>query len=148
MYGLFLIGSNDGKKNGDPLIDVSFLSEWDTSKVENMSYMFHNVSIKSYLPFKKWNVSKVKNFQDMFNATPSSTVANLNGLENWDVRSATNMNAMFFGNGSLTDASAINNWNINTSIDFSYMFRATPVHPEFTQVSGTWDSEGTFTPNA
>ena len=94
MYGLFLIGSNDGKKNGDPIIDVSFLSEWDTSKVKNMSYMFHNVSISSYIPFKNWNVSLVQNFQDMFNATSASTVTTLEGMENWDVSSATNMNGI------------------------------------------------------
>ena len=148
MYGMFTFESTGVTKIDDAVIDCSFLSKWNTSSVEDMSYMFHNVSISSYLPFKKWNVSNVSNFQDMFNQTSASTVTTLTGLENWDVSSATNMNSMFFDNVSLTDASAINNWDINSNIDFTIMFGSTPVHPEFTKVSGTWDSGGTFTPNS
>jgi hypothetical protein len=83
----------------------------------------------------------------MFNQTSASTVTTLEGLENWDVSSAVYMSRMFFENVSLTDASAINNWNIKSSIDFTEMFHYTPVHPEFTQVSGTWDENGTFIPS-
>ena len=84
----------------------------------------------------------------MFNATSSSTVTTLEGLENWNVSSATNMNSMFQDNASLTDASAINDWNINPSAKFTKMFANTPVHPEFTKVAGTWDAYGDFVPNA
>ena len=48
----------------------------------------------------------------------------------------------------LTDASAINNWNIQRNAVFIKMFGGgTKTHPQFTKVSGTWDSEGTFIPN-
>ena len=57
------------------------------------------------------------------------------------------MDSMFQDNVSLEDASAINNWAINANIDFTEMFYNTPVHPTFTQVSGTW-SNGTFTPSS
>ena len=149
MYYMFGIGGNDrSSKTGDPVIDFSPLANWNVSNVTNMMSMFLNVNIKSYNVFINWNVGKVQDFNNMFNATSASTVTTLTGLENWDVSSATNMEGMFADNFSLTDASAINNWNINSSINFTNMFVHTPVHPEFTQVQGTWDSGGTFTPNA
>ena len=49
------------------------------------------------------------------------------------------------GDNKITDASFINNWNINSTANFARMFRGVPTHPEFTKVQGTWSS-GTFTP--
>ena len=145
----FMFGLSPGKtKVNDAIIDFSSLSNWNVSKVENMQSMFQNVNVKSYLPFENWNVSRVQDFSYMFNATPSSSITTLSGLENWDVSSAVYMSNMFFENVSLTDASAINNWNIKSSIDFTGMFGHDSVHPEFTKVTGTWDENGTFTPNA
>ena len=57
------------------------------------------------------------------------------------------MDSMFCDNTSLVDASAINDWNINANIGFTAMFNNAPVHPEFTQVSGIWSSDGTFIPS-
>ena len=51
---------------------------------------------------------------------------------------------MFVEESSLTDASAVNDWNINTSTDFTEMFKGTSIHPNFTKVNGTWN-DGTFT---
>ena len=60
------------------------------------------------------------------------------------------MAGMFYNNRYLTDASGINDWNISASANFTSMFGGnTPSHPEFTKFpNGTWDSNGTFTPNA
>lgn len=142
MSGMFT--NNDSYNPG--YLDATPLANWDTSSVTEMTNMFFNRDIQSYLPFKNWDVSSVENFSNMFNGTSNSTITTLEGLDNWDVSSATNMSSMFQDNFSLTDASAINNWNINANIDFTDMFHSTPVHPEFTQVQGTWDSDGTFTP--
>ena len=146
MNFMFGLGSGITKMN-DIIIDFSPLANWNVSNVTNMGSMFQNINIQSYEPFRNWNVSKVTDFSNIFNQTSASTVTTLTGLENWDVSSATYMNWMFADNYSLTDASAINNWNVNSSIDFTQMFYHDTVHPEFTKVSGTWDSEGTFTPN-
>ena len=143
-----MFGMDSLVKTNDPVIDFSCLSKWNVSNVIYMNQMFQNVNVKSYLPFKNWNVGNVQNFKAMFNATNASTVTILSGLENWDVSSATSMEGMFADNVSLTDASSINNWAIKSSINFTNMFSSTPVHPEFTKVAGTWDSSGTFTPNA
>ena len=76
----------------------------------------------------------------------------LSGLENWDVSNVTTwsdaLGGAFEGLTNLSDASAINNWNISPSGNYTYMFKNTPVHPTFTRVSGTWDSNGTFTPSS
>ena len=40
-----------------------------------------------------------------------------------------------------------NDWNISKVTNFGGMFKNVPTHPDFTKVEGTWDSNGTFTPN-
>ena len=40
-----------------------------------------------------------------------------------------------------------NDWNISKVTNFGGMFENVPTHPDFTKVEGTWDSNGTFTPN-
>lgn len=147
MNYMFGLGS-EKEKTGNPVIDFDALKNWDVSNVTDMYSMFQNINIKSYEAFRNWNVGKVTNFSNMFNQTSRSNVTTLSGLENWNVSSATTMNSMFYDNYSLTDASAINGWNINSSIDFTKMFKSSPVHPEFTKVTGTWSSDGTFTPSA
>ena len=146
MNFLFGIDTGNFKINNTP-IDFSALSNWNVSNVTDMGSMFQNINIPSYQPFASWNVGKVENFSDMFNQTDDSTVTSLAGLENWNVVSAKNMSNMFCENRSLTDASAINNWAIKSSIDFTKMFKNCHVHPAFTQVAGTWNAEGTFTPS-
>ena len=130
------------------ILDANIFANWDVSNVVDMSYMFQNRSLNSYYPLRNWDVSKVQDFAGMLNATTSSPITTLSGLENWNVSSATDMSYMLQDNFALTDASAINNWNINSSIEFTKMFSQAPVHPEFTKVTGTWDSEGTFTPSS
>ena len=145
----FFLGLNPGKsKTGNPIIDLTPLSGWNVGNVTTMYCIMQNVNIASYEPLSGWDVSKVENFRNAFNQTSYSTVTSLHGLENWDVHSATNMNSMFADNASLSDASAINDWNISSVTDFGQMFDRTPVHPEFTVRTGTWDTNGTFTPDS
>ena len=54
---------------------------------------------------------------------------------------------MFSGAVNIQDASAINNWDISSVTNFNNMFYRVPIHPEFTNISGTWNNEGTFTPS-
>ena len=58
-------------------------------------------------------------------------------LETLDLSNCTNLN----------NASGIDNWNILSSANFTEMFKDSNVHPNFTRVVGTWDSDGTFTPS-
>ncbi len=146
----FMFGNGSGfDKNSS--INLNFLSSWDTSNVTDMYCMFQRVAIASFVPFANWNVSKVQTFEKMFNCSDinnGTVVTSLNGLENWDVSSATNMQHMFAELSSLTDASAINNWNIGNVTNFNGMFgNSNGVHPTFSKRIGTWDN-GTFTPSS
>ena len=147
MNFTFGMGTAKTKINNTP-VDFSSLSNWNVAQVTNMASMFQNLNIISYKPFKKWNVGSVESFNNTFNQTQlGSVVTTLEGLESWNVSRATNMGLMFAENASLTDASAINNWDINTNCDFTKMFSLSPVHPEFTKIQGTWNENGTFTPS-
>ena len=75
-----------------------------------------------------------------------SSLTRLDGLENWNVSLANNMYRMFYSATNLESVNAINDWDITNVTDFSYMFYNVPVHPEFSKVSGSWNSKGTFTP--
>ena len=59
-----------------------------------------------------------------------------------------NMKAMFNGISQLTDTSALNDWDILNTSNFTNMFLNCPSHPEFTKRPGTWDGNGTFIPSA
>ncbi|MBR3353568.1 BspA family leucine-rich repeat surface protein [Candidatus Saccharibacteria bacterium] len=149
MYGMFF--------DATILTDLTPLTEWDVSNVTDMGSMFQNVNIASFLPLSKWDVGKVQNFSRTFDQTNKSTVTTLAGLEKWNVSSATNMSRMFADSVSLTDASAINGWDIrgvvlgtgaeSTNEGFNRMFNKSPVHPTFTLLPGTWNSNGTFIPS-
>ena len=152
-------GMGPGKsKTGDPIIDLTPLANWDVSNVTSMQTLFQNTNIASFLPLQNWDVGKVQDFTSTFNQTNKSTTTTLAGLENWNVSSATNMSNMFADSVSLTDASAINGWDVRNVVigtgaesateGFNQMFGNTPVHPTFTLRAGTWNSNGTFIPSS
>lgn len=135
------------------------LKNWNVSNVIYMNTMFSNVKrITTLEGLENWNVSNVETMGGMFQTATSLT--NISAISNWNISKVNNFGfpegaseaaqtkkiGMFSGCTSLTNSSPINNWNINPSADFKNMFYNTPSHPEFTKVSGTWDSEGTFTP--
>ena len=121
-------------------------NKFDTSKVTDMYGLFaNNTLIEDYSFLIYLNTENVENMQHMF--LYNYGLINLNNLSTWNVGKAMSMVAMFGFCSNLQDASAINNWDINADIDFTNMFKNTTVHPIFTKVSGTWDSEGSFTPN-
>lgn len=78
MKGLFSYAAGD--------LDLSNL---DTSKVSDMSYMFSSCS-SNYLDLSKFDTSKVTNMSNMF--TSCSSEINIDG---WDTSKVTNTNYMF-----------------------------------------------------
>lgn len=155
-------------------LDINDLKNWNTSNVKNMSSMFVGTGIENTEPLRSWNTSKVTNMRYMFgNNDTGGTLNNLDGISNWDVSKVTNMEGMFYlcpiedlnsisnwnintvDNMSfmfsmcqnLTDASGINDWNIKRDCNFTNMFSNCSTHPNFTKITGTWDKNGTFTPN-
>ncbi len=157
MHYIFGMGPGQSRYN-NVIMDLTHLSLWDVSNVEDMSCLFQNNNIASFIPLSNWEVGKVKDFSNAFNQTSSTTIKTLDGLENWDVSSAENMSGMFSGTPSLTDASAINGWDIRGVVlgtgdesiteGFNEMFSGTPTRPTFTLRPGTWNSNGTFIPSS
>ena len=128
---------------GTGVSNLEGLENWNTSSLENMTSTFSSCqNLVSIEALKDWDVSHVERLNYTF---LSSSLKKLSGLENWDVSSVTMFSNMFATNRNLTDASAINDWNIQSTANFRDMFNATPTHPDFTKVPGTW-SNGTFTP--
>ena len=156
--------------SSNQLTDVSGISNWDVSKIESFDAIFSRNSLSNLNDLSNWNVSSGKQFNNMFIANKltdisgisnwnmsnaytisgmfySNPLTDLNALSNWDVSNVKQMQSAFGSCSQLTDASGINDWNINSRGYFNYMFRETPTHPEFSKVTGTWDSKGTFYPN-
>ena len=131
---------------GTALKNLKGLENWNTEKVTNMSGTFSSCGTLTTLEaLKNWNTKNVTNISGMFSSC--SMLSSIEALENWDVSKIQNFSKAFAYTTNLTDASAINDWDIQKTANFTYMFNATPTHPEFTKVSGTWNSVGTFTPN-
>ena len=143
MEGLLYAWNSNNRK-----LDINGLKNWNTSNVKNMSSMFVGTGIENTEPLSSWNTSKVANMGSMFgDGDCGGTLKNLDGISNWDVNNVDNMSHMFNGCQHLTDASGINNWNIKSDCNFTNMFLNCSTHPNFTKITGTWDENGTFTPN-
>ena len=98
----------------DNIRDID-LSNFDTSKVTNMSSMFNNTASLTSLNLSSFDTSKVTNMRSMF-----SYMRNLTSLDlsNFDTSKVTNMNSMFYCMLSLTtldlssfDTSKVTNMN-------------------------------------
>lgn len=146
MDGTFAMFSDT--RPTDVIISLEPLKNWDVSNVENMHSAFQLFRGDNYNYLSEWNTSKVKEFNYMFYQPANSVITNLDGLANWDVSSATTMYGMFAMHSALETASGINDWNINNSIDFNYMFNKASAHPEFSNLAGTWKSNGSFVPSS
>jgi len=111
-----------GNFNGD-------ISNWDTSKVTNMSLMLAMDNQGTQHQFNQnigsWDVGEVTNMSNMFN----NSIFNQD-ISNWDTSKVTNMGSMFSGNGSFNqdintkDYPAGNRlaWDVSACTDFSGMF--------------------------
>ena len=85
------------------------LSNFDTSKVANMSHMFNGMRNLTTLNLSNFNTSNVTNMGGMFFSMTNLTTLN---LSNFDTSKVTNMGSMFYGISNLT---TLNLSNFNTS---------------------------------
>ncbi|XRB19756.1 EF-hand domain-containing protein [Pseudoscourfieldia marina] len=116
------------------------ISEWDTSKVTDMSYMFNNAenfnqdisgwdtskvtsmrvmfsNARSFnQDISKWNTAEVTNMGDMFNHAISFN----QDISGWDTSNVTKMDYMF--NHATSFDQDISNWNTSKVTDMSGMF--------------------------
>ena len=95
-------------RNMSSLISLN-LSNFDTSKVTNMSYMFFNTSSLTLLNLSNFDTSQVMNMDSIFRGMTNLTTID---LSNFDTSSVTDMSSMFADMHNLT---TLNLSNFNTS---------------------------------
>ena len=102
-------------RNMSSLISLN-LSNFDTSKVTNMSYMFFNTSSLALLNLSNFDTSQVMNMDSIFRRMTNLTTID---LSNFDTSKVTDMSSMFSDMRNLTN---LNLSNFNTS-KVAYMNR-------------------------
>ena len=84
------------------LVDLSPLSDWDTSKVTDMSWMFKGCSaLVDLSPLANWDTSQVTDMRGMFE--DCSGLVDLSDLSGWNVSNVKYMDDMFKGCKSLKE---------------------------------------------
>jgi len=96
------------------------LSNFDTSKVTNMQYMFAGMNNVTALNLSNFNTSQVTNMESMFYGLSNLTIFN---LSNFDTSNVTNMSFMFYDMSNLTTLD-LSNFDTSKVTDMSGMFSA------------------------
>ena len=118
---------------------VGDLSNWNTSKMEDMSYLFAslcrnatsldlgNLSTKTIDGEKRWDVSNVTAMNRMFSQIGQEVEHfKIKGISNWDVSNVTTMEAMFSQAGyhsKTWDVGNLSSWDTRKVTNMYYMFR-------------------------
>ena len=100
--------SGDSEQKIKNILELD-LSNFDTSKVANMSHMFNGMRNLTTLNLSNFNTSNVTNMGGMFFSMTNLTTLN---LSNFDTSKVTDMGSMFYGISNLT---TLNLSNFNTS---------------------------------
>ena len=112
------------------LSEISGISDWDTSSVTNMSYMFggagYSATTWSVGDLSSWNTSSVTDMSSMFGgAGYSATTWSVGDLSSWNTSSVTDMSSMFADAGySATTWSIgdLSSWNTSSVTNMANMF--------------------------
>ena len=110
------------------LTNISTLSNWDSSNVTDMSYMFSYTGYTSstfILDLSSWNTSSVTDMSYMFySAGYSATTWSIDGISSWNTSSVTDMNHMFYGTSyfASTFTLDLSSWNTSSVTDMGGMF--------------------------
>ena len=118
------------KINGKPIVSTSFmyayskassidLSDFDTSNVEDMSYMFSWSEAEEINGLENINTSKVTNMSTMFNESKVNAL----DLSHFDTSNVTNMSSMFMN--SIAEILNVSSFDTSNVEDMSYMFDGT-----------------------
>lgn len=131
MSSLFAI---QGLKGDDVLAsrDYSGIELWDTSNVENMSFMFQGAKTFNQ-DISDWNVSNVERMHAMFH---NASVFN-KPLDKWNVSNVEVMTFMFAGAKAFNQP--LNSWNVENVEDMTSMFAGAK---NFNQPLNKWDISG------
>ena len=92
------------------------VSNFDTSKVTNMNYMFSNSAATEIKGLENFDTSNVKYMSRMFEETKATEL----NISNFNTSSATRMYRMFYN--STATILDVSNFDTSNVIDMSYMF--------------------------
>ena len=104
-------------RNMSSLISLD-LSNFDASKVTNMSYMFFNTSSLALLNLSNFDTSKVTNMDSIFRGMTNLTTID---LSNFDTSKVTDMSSMFAAMEGLRNLN-ISSFDTRSVKNFRYMF--------------------------
>ena len=108
--------------------DLSTIATWNTSKVTNMSAMFHYAGYSATtfnLDLSSWNTASVTDMSYMFNEAGHNATTFNPDLSSWNTASVTDMSYMFqYAGHSATTWSVgdLSSWNTASVTDMSTMF--------------------------
>ena len=97
------------------------VSNFDTSKVTDMNYMFNNCSSLTSLDVSNFDTSKVTDMRSMFSGSVSESKLTVKGLSNWDISKVTNITDMFTKNWTITELD-LSFWDISKVTSISGAF--------------------------
>ena len=103
----------------EELISFSEISNWDTSEVTNMSFMFCYLPLKTLPNISKWDTSKVINMCHMFS---HSSLESLPDISKWNTSKVTDISYMFFNCKLLSKFPNIFHWNLKNVMEKKNMF--------------------------
>ena len=113
----------DSMFDGNQISDLSPLTNWNTSKVTDMSRMFYYNQISDLSPLAGWNTNNVTDMHEMFHG---NEISDLRPLSNWDTSKVTNMYGMF-DNNPISDLSPLAGWNTGKVTNMNNMFYLDPL---------------------
>ncbi|MEG1172275.1 MucBP domain-containing protein [Carnobacterium sp.] len=103
------------------LTTINNPSNFDTSNVIDMTYLFWNCSSLTSLDVSSWDTSNVEKMTGSF--LGASALTNLD-LSSWDVSKVKAMNSMF-GSTSLLSSLNVSTWDTSNVTNFGFMFQGT-----------------------
>ena len=106
------------------------LGDIDTSKITDMSYLFHNTPRTDFSGIENWDVSNVRDMESMF----AFAEAFNQPIRNWDVSKVENMTSMFYYAKSFNQD--LSKWNVSKVESMACMFKGAE---SFNQPIGNWD---------
>lgn len=101
------------------LANLHGLELWDVSSARDYSSMLRNTKVSSLVALTNWNAKPV--YFSHFCA--NTRLANLDGLENFDMSSCITLASAFQNIWRLTNCDAVSGWNVSACTNFSYMFQ-------------------------
>ena len=103
------------------LTSLPDISGWDTSEVNNINNLFSGCESLLSLPdISKWNISKVKDINHIFSDCKKLT--SLPNISSWKTSNITQMNHSFYQCVSLKELPDISKWDTSNVISMEYMF--------------------------